>query len=480
MTTASFPVTLFKRFHRLQWKLTISYLLTSVIVLCLMEMLVLFISMILFVSNDHATLVKRTQLLARIVTSSQAPASSRQQQLQAAWALCQESDSTFRGYIATVDASGKVVSVAGDYNTVLGQDLLPDLPVTIQHNVQDVLSPSSISTSNAMRTLSDQDRVYIVAPLSGSLSGHEALVIQAQYMRTNLTTGLNILLFFGVSALVFFFGAGVVGLAFGVVTARGLVKRLQRIVTAVDGWSQGDFSTFVRDRSNDELGQLARRLNYMAQQLQRLLRTRQDLATLQERNRLARDLHDSVKQQVFAASLQVSTARALVERDTSVAKTHLASVERLVRQAQRELTTLIHELRPVALEGRSLAEAVRTYVNTWQEQTSVSVVLELSGDEEPSPALEDALFRIVQEGLANVARHSQATEVTLCLDCNTTVTFSLRDNGKGFAVRERDSLGIGLSSMRERIQVLGGDIEIQSEIGKGTTIIVQCDHTASY
>jgi signal transduction histidine kinase len=120
----------------------------------------------------------------------------------------------------------------------------------------------------------------------------------------------------------------------------------------------------------------------MAQQLQQMVRMRQDVATLQERNRLARDLHDSVKQQVFAVSLQISTARALLERHEQAARTYLLKAESLIHQAQRELTTLITTLRPVELECRSLAEALQSYVHAFQEQTGISVALEAEGKAE--------------------------------------------------------------------------------------------------
>src|SRR3712207_4611916 len=100
------------------------------------------------------------------------------------------------------------------------------------------------------------------------------------------------------------------------------------------------------DRSKDEIGQLSRELNDMAAQLENLIQARQELATLEARNRFARDLHDSVKQQVFATSFQVAAARALIESDAQAAESHLAQADELVRQAQKELNVLIGEMRP--------------------------------------------------------------------------------------------------------------------------------------
>src|SRR5205807_4599506 len=129
-------------------------------------------------------------------------------------------------------------------------------------------------------------------------------------------------------------------------------RRLKNLTAAASRWSRGDFSTPAEDTSEDELGQVTQQLNLMAEQVQNLLQARQKLATLEERNRLARDLHDSVKQQVFAVAMQIGATRLLIQRDTAAAEVRLNEAQKLVRQAQQELTSLIRELRPVALEGK--------------------------------------------------------------------------------------------------------------------------------
>lgn len=280
----------------------------------------------------------------------------------------------------------------------------------------------------------------------------------------------GMLFFFGGSVIVFLLGAGTVGLAFGVVAARGLVRRLQTTTSVVDSWSQGDFSHFVPDTTEDELGQLVRSLNQMAHQLQLLRSTRQDVATLAERQRLARDLHDSVKQQVFAVSLHISTVRAFWGHDEQAAQTALLKAEELIQQAQQELTTLIHALRPVVLEGRSLPDALRAYIHSFQKQTGIAVELQVQGDAQIASAIEEACFRVAQEALANVARHSQALCAQIHLNIARTVTLIISDNGWGFDLQSRNNLGIGLSSMRERVQALGGHLTIQSEKEQGTAI----------
>src|SRR2546421_8714123 len=126
-----------------------------------------------------------------------------------------------------------------------------------------------------------------------------------------------------------------------------------------------------KDTSADELGCMARQLNSMATQLDLLLQTRQRLATMEERNRLARDLHDTVKQQIFAIAMQVGSAQSFIEYNVEEAKSRLVTIEHLVYQAQEELSSLIHQLRPVALTHGRLAKALSEYCENWSRQHEV-------------------------------------------------------------------------------------------------------------
>src|SRR5205085_12208476 len=121
--------------------------------------------------------------------------------------------------------------------------------------------------------------------------------------------------------------AAIAGLVFGYLTARAITRRLKGLSVAVDEWGGGNFSALANDASEDELGQVSRQLNRMAEQLQNLLSARQKLATLEERNRLARDLHDSVKQQLFAISMQIGATKVLLKRDVNAAEARLNETE---------------------------------------------------------------------------------------------------------------------------------------------------------
>ncbi len=282
----------------------------------------------------------------------------------------------------------------------------------------------------------------------------------------------------GMSIIIFILVAGIVGTVFGYFTARGLTRRLHNMARATDAWSQGDFSHFIYDRSVDELGQLVYRLNRMAEQLQNLIHTRQELAALEERNRLAHDLHDSVKQQVFAASMQVGAARALLDRDSEAAREHLNEAEHLSRQAQSELATIIRELRPATLQGKGVTQALKEYVADWSRQNMIATEVRIRDERTLPVEVEQALFRIAQEALSNIARHSQATHVEIQLDWNDEeVSMTISDNGIGFDVSAAEGKGVGLRSMRERIEALGGSLSLESKPGDGTRLITQCKVT---
>lgn len=276
----------------------------------------------------------------------------------------------------------------------------------------------------------------------------------------------------GKSLLVFFFGISILGAIFGAFFARGLSERFKRLSTTIDAWSDGDFSNYINDPTGDEISQLSLRLNNMAKQLQELLRRRQDMAVSEERNRLARDLHDSAKQQALAASFQIGTALTLYDSDPSNAKKHLVEADGLVDSVRNELTNLVHELRPQSMEGQDYSEILKEYALDWSQRSGIECNVNLEGNEEPSLETKEALFRIMHEALANVARHSSASTVEVALNSESNlIKMTIQDNGTGFDVGAPHN-GLGLSSMRERTEVLGGNLTIESEPGHGTQIVV--------
>ena len=282
-----------------------------------------------------------------------------------------------------------------------------------------------------------------------------------------------------VSAVFWLLLMTLVGGLFGLITTRGLVRRLRNLVAAMTRFADGDFTQRVPVTRRDELGQLEEQFNWMAEQLVESLRQRQALAgqnaRLAERTRLARDLHDSVKQQVFAVTMQVGTALTLLDGQRDGVRQHLMEADTLAAQAQQELTALIQELRPLALQDKGLAVALQDYLTAWSRQRGIAVELHLSDAGVLPLQVEEALWRVAQEALANIARHSGATRVQVALAGDAhKVTLSVTDDGQGFDPATVNGVGVGLHSMRERMEAFDGTLTVQSRRGAGTCVVAQC------
>ncbi len=280
-------------------------------------------------------------------------------------------------------------------------------------------------------------------------------------------------------ALLLLLLVSVIGTIFGMLTARRITRRLQRMTEAAHAWSIGDFQVHVSDHSSDELGQVAQDLNRMALQVQNLLDARQQLASLEERQRVARDLHDSVKQQAFALTLLIGAAQSRLPDDLASAQGSLRKAGELADQIRQELTTILQQLRPVALLGQGLQAALRDFIRQWSQQTGTASEFQVSnlpgGSDLPvlRPEIEEALFRMVQEALANVARHSQASQVLVQLEQGIDqVCLHVWDNGKGFAVEQTAGRGHGLTNMRDRVEAYGGTLHVRS--ASGETVVTGC------
>ena len=199
-----------------------------------------------------------------------------------------------------------------------------------------------------------------------------------------------------------------------------------------------------------------------------------DLAVMEERNRLARDLHDSAKQKAFAALAQLGTARGVLNGNGHLVSPHLNEAENLVADVIQELTFLVQEIYPIALQEKGLATTLREYIYEWENRNDAKVNFSARNERRLSLEIEQALYRVTQEALANVARHSQARRVDLALVYNgDSMQLSLSDDGQGFDMNNGKANGMGLRSIRERISSIRGTVQIQSAPGRGTRLIVQ-------
>ncbi len=198
-----------------------------------------------------------------------------------------------------------------------------------------------------------------------------------------------------------------------------------------------------------------------------------DLAVMEERNRLARDLHDSAKQKAFAALAQLGTANGIIRNKPEDVIPHLSEAETLVYEVIQELTFLIQEIYPIALQEKGLPTTLREYIFEWENRNDAVINLTIQ-NERPLPLdIEQAVYRFIQEALANVSRHSKAQRVDISLVYNPeSLQVIIADDGHGFDMNQK-AKGMGLRSMRERISSIRGIVQIQSAPGQGTRLIAQ-------
>jgi two-component system, NarL family, sensor histidine kinase LiaS len=194
---------------------------------------------------------------------------------------------------------------------------------------------------------------------------------------------------------------------------------------------------------------------------------------LEERNRMAQELHDNAKQKAFAALAQLGAAKKLSNHNGDNAAEHLDEAENLVSEVIRDLTFFIHEAYPDSLMETGLAVALREDAMAWQNRSGIRLNISVAGERRLPPASEEALYRIVQEGLSNIARHSGATQANIDLAFEEhEIVIQIADNGAGFD-RARIAEGLGLRLIHERLDRLGGQVEIQSGNGHGTLLTIR-------
>ncbi|MEO5714201.1 MAG: sensor histidine kinase [Luteolibacter sp.] len=197
-------------------------------------------------------------------------------------------------------------------------------------------------------------------------------------------------------------------------------------------------------------------------------------AVLAERGRFAREIHDSLAQGLTSISLQLECVRNQITDSPSKASEHLETARELVRDSMREARRTIWNLRPLALGEADLASALQKYANDLTRDTEISCQQQIEGSPRPLPQeYENALLRIGQESLTNAVRHAAPRRILVRLRFGDGwVTLVVKDDGRGFDVAVRVGKGYGLTGMRERVEVLGGSLSIDSRAGEGTEVSV--------
>jgi signal transduction histidine kinase len=211
-------------------------------------------------------------------------------------------------------------------------------------------------------------------------------------------------------------------------------------------------------------------------QLQSYTAQAEELAVLEERNRLARNLHDSVTQTIFSMRLTAEAARMLLGREPTRVEAELDKLQTLAKSALAEMRSLIFELRPTAVAEMGLVPALRHHIMTLERQYGLTVDLQVSGESRLPEREAQRLFRICQEALNNVMKHAQTDKAYLSLQFDDARVFlQVEDQGSGFDLEASDTAEdhFGLTGLQERVDAMGGLLTIDSHPGQGTRVMVE-------
>ncbi|MFC2030918.1 ATP-binding protein [Chloroflexota bacterium] len=242
--------------------------------------------------------------------------------------------------------------------------------------------------------------------------------------------------------------------------------------------------------ARDESQKRQAELESTHQQLQNHTARAEELAVLQERNRLARELHDSVTQSLYSLTLlAVAGQRMIQAEDLQQIAGNQARLGEIAQEALQEMRLLVYELRPLALESEGLLGALEQRLESVERRAGIQARVQVDGDlrqgkgeVELAPDLEEELYRIAQEALNNALKHARASQVVLSVRvAEDSAALEVTDDGQGFDLADvHDKGGLGLISMQERADKIGGQLAVSSAPGEGTKVTVTAPITPSH
>lgn len=344
---------------------------------------------------------------------------------------------------------------------------------TLFQSVPERPGPDGVMTRNGNQTIA----AYPIQQADGTLLALLILINLATDVPPSITEVLTLAV---TSLLVITVAVGLLGGFFGYLSSQFLVRQARGLAATTARWGEGDFSQPVVQNAivENELDELALHLDQLRPQMQESLLLHEAVAVQGERQRIAQELHDSVKQQLFTLRMNLATAQTLQQDANSAVHTYLQNAVSLAENAQQEITSIIEVFYQRPESTTDPATRLQALLTTWSQQTQIAVESEIAHNLMLTVEVEHTLRRILQELLANVYQHSRADQVQIHLtQSETGIQLSVRDNGCGFDVDARRN-GLGLTSIRERVRASSGTITIESGLA-GTAIVVQIPQSAA-
>ncbi|MDC3425611.1 sensor histidine kinase [Aquibacillus sp. 3ASR75-11] len=296
----------------------------------------------------------------------------------------------------------------------------------------------------------------------------------------------NILVF----VLLYVFLSVIISFYVGFKSSTDIKDRMDYLSVFITQLSRGNYTSRDYFNEDDEIARIGNELNELAEKLQNQVKSLQRMAdekadfaktahkaaTIEERQRLARDLHDAVSQQLFALAMMSQATLRIFDKSPDQAKEQMEEMSNTALKAQVEMRALLLHLRPVHLSGEPLDKGIYQLIDELKQKCQIEFRLMIDELLDLSEATEEHLFRIIQEALSNILRHANATVVTLELTKKKNEVFlHISDNGIGFALEtdQAKKTSYGLKTMKERTEEIGGIFAVRSKQGEGTYINIR-------
>jgi two-component system, NarL family, sensor histidine kinase LiaS len=294
---------------------------------------------------------------------------------------------------------------------------------------------------------------------------------------------------FSIPLIVFVVGTSIVfGGIFGWVVGQSMKTKLESMQTALLELENGNYQHLPSVQEDlEEMKRIWEHIKRIQERLEEQTKVSQKMATeriewqdqlkqevvSQERSRLARELHDSVSQQLFAASMLLSAINEQPVGTSESVQKQLTLAEKIVNNAQSEMRALLLHLRPVQLDGKSLKEGIEALLKDLSGKQPMKFIWQLE-DVTLERGVEDHLFRIVQEAISNTLRHAKAQTFELILkEVNGMLLLKMMDDGVGFDMSRQKVGSYGLKSIEERVNEIGGTLKLISLPNRGTSLEIK-------
>jgi signal transduction histidine kinase len=373
--------------------------------------------------------------------------------------------------VVAIAADGTVVASSAPALYPPGRPAASELPaaVTSQIAVGQLVKSGTLSTSHGtvlwdLAWTADRAQViYVQAPWT------TGFVNPVTAWSELVQLGEARALLWGPSALLL--AIVPVGVLFGLLASRRLVRRVRRLEEATLAVADGDYAVTLPSSGRDEVGRLEANFTAMTRQLGSALAVERQRATTDaraaERARIAREIHDAISQHLFGLRMIAAGMRR-----ADPGNQQARAIERISEEALRDMQTLLAELRPASLDGAGLASALLDICAAYQDRLGVAV--DASVDDVTVPAdVEHALLRVTQEACSNAVRHGGARRLAVSLTCQDgQVELGIRDGGSGFDPAAPQA-GSGLAHIRDRVAELGGTVDIDSAPGRGAALTIR-------